>query len=301
MGDFEDEEPESLSTRDSFDSSSLTTTASKKIAPTLNISSPTAASLMLMHARKQSSSFIGLSPAQERDQTRQLKREATAQSPSHSTVIKNTLAKATASDIANLKRPPGARSDSDSERVNVRMMSMLHVRDVLQNGVTVDLKSHITTESAVKVMVLRDQTINAPTWQTLADNYLQVWKFKYFIRIDIERTPLGSLGGLIFANKLSKASVKLVHLNLNGAKVGGQAIRAILQALFEAGCAPWLRRLELQDNEISMACDSFAYVGKFVNLRALDVSHNCFTLDTPGQVRMLEEGLSPLSQLQVCI
>ncbi|KAJ1434426.1 hypothetical protein B484DRAFT_394021 [Ochromonadaceae sp. CCMP2298] len=235
--------------------------------------------------RKQQS--LSSSAAQEREQVRQQRRALS---------IYYTRPRTSSSYNAYMTLPPALRVDT-GRHVNTRRVDVQHVAQLLAEGrVTVDLPLHMTTESAVKVLLLRDATLSTPTISYIFDSLLQPWKFQHYIRIDIERTYLGPEGGSLLAHKLS-APLSLVHLNLNGARVGGQAVRAILQALAQSG-ANSLRRLELQDNEITLACDSFAYVGKFPHLRALDVSHNCFTLDTPGQLRILEAGLAPLSQLQ---
>lgn len=71
----------------------------------------------------------------------------------------------------------------------------------------------------------------------------------------------------MLSDKFANALVNLVHLNLTGCQIGGQGVRSVLQSLVESGATHSLLRLDLQDNNISLASDSFGFVGQFTNLR----------------------------------
>jgi hypothetical protein len=71
----------------------------------------------------------------------------------------------------------------------------------------------------------------------------------------------------MLSEKFSNAPINLVHLNLSGCQIGGQGVRLVLQSLVESGAADSLLRLDLQNNNISLASDSFAFVGQLTKLR----------------------------------
>lgn len=72
----------------------------------------------------------------------------------------------------------------------------------------------------------------------------------------------------MLSEKLSKAaSLNLIHVNLGDCQIGGQGVRLILQSMLEGGGAGSLLRLDLQSNNVSLASESFSFVGQFANLR----------------------------------
>ncbi len=66
---------------------------------------------------------------------------------------------------------------------------------------------------------------------------------------------------------------------LGGNPIGDMGISKILNGIFKAGGAKKLLRLELKKCNIVFATESMTILAKFLNLRALDLSDNCITLD----------------------
>jgi hypothetical protein len=71
----------------------------------------------------------------------------------------------------------------------------------------------------------------------------------------------------MLSERFAAAQVNLVHLNLTGCQIGGQGLRLLLQSLLQSDAAESLMRLDLQNNNISLASESFAFIGQFTNLR----------------------------------
>jgi hypothetical protein len=71
----------------------------------------------------------------------------------------------------------------------------------------------------------------------------------------------------MLSERFAAATVNLVHLNLTGCQIGGQGVRLLLQSLLQSDAAESLVRLDLQNNNISLASESFAFIGQFTNLR----------------------------------
>lgn len=163
--------------------------------------------------------------------------------------------------------------------------------------VLIDLATHLSAESGVKFFSLRNRKINASIFEYIATHYFKPWQMANLLRIDIVGMRLGPSGANVLSGLFSKCC-RLVHLSLNGWHMGGAGLKKVLSAIIEGGGSEHLLRLELQENDITIALESFALIGEFSNLRALDLSKNCFTLDTTTQCRTFIAAISPLKKLQ---
>ncbi len=167
------------------------------------------------------------------------------------------------------KKPTLTRINSQKRQVNLRVLPVLNFNQYIgeYGAVTIDLATHLSAESAVQVFSLRDRSISVPTFQNVVDHYFKPWHFDHLVRIDIVNINIGPNGARMLSEKFAKAAVQLVHLNLTGCQIGGQGLRLILKALVDGDSTENLLRLDLQNNNISLASDSFSYIGHFTNLR----------------------------------
>ena len=167
------------------------------------------------------------------------------------------------------KKPTLTRINSQKRQVNLRVLPVLNFNQYIgeYGAVTIDLATHLSAESAVQVFSLRDRSISVPTFQNVVDHYFKPWHFDHLVRIDIININIGPNGARMLSEKFAKAAVQLVHLNLTGCQIGGQGLRLILKALVDGESTENLLRLDLQNNNISLASDSFSYIGYFTNLR----------------------------------
>lgn len=166
-------------------------------------------------------------------------------------------------------KPVLTRINSLKRRVNLRNLPVLNFNQYVGEfgEITIDLATHLSAESAVKVFSFKDRNVSLPTFQEIVDHYFKPWHFEFLIRIDIVGVNIGAFGARMLSEKLSNAMVGLIHLNLSGCQIGGQGVRLVLQGIIDGDGCESLMRLDLRDNNISLASDSFAYIGKFINLR----------------------------------
>lgn len=166
-------------------------------------------------------------------------------------------------------KPMLTRINSQKRRVNLRNLPVLNFNQYVgeYGEVTIDLATHLSAESAVKVFSFKNRNVSLPTFQSIVDHYFKPWHFEHLIRIDIVGINIGPFGARMLSEKLACSMVGLIHLNLSGCQIGGQGVRLVLQGIIDGDGCESLMRLDLRDNNISLASDSFAYIGKFVNLR----------------------------------
>jgi len=136
-----------------------------------------------------------------------------------------------------------------------------------KGDVTIDLVTHLSSQSAVFIFILRDEELSFHVLQNIADNYFKPWQFNYLIRIDLSQVKLGSTGALILSEKFSKAHVQVIHLNLNGCKLTGRGLKLVLTGLIQGKGSGDLIRLDLQDNDIFLSGDSVNLLQHFTSLR----------------------------------
>lgn len=136
-----------------------------------------------------------------------------------------------------------------------------------KGDVMIDLVTHLSSQSAVFIFILRNETLSFHVLQSIADNYFKPWQFHYLIRIDLSQVKLGSTGALILSEKFSKAHVQVIHLNLNGCKLTGRGLKLILTGLIQGKGAEDLIRLDLQDNDLFLSGDSINLLRHFISLR----------------------------------
>jgi hypothetical protein len=136
-----------------------------------------------------------------------------------------------------------------------------------KGDVMIDLVTHLSSQSAVFIFILRNETLSFHVLQSIADNYFKPWQFHYLIRIDLSQVKLGSTGALILSEKFSKAHVQVIHLNLNGCKLTGRGLKLILTGLIQGKGAGDLIRLDLQDNDLFLSGDSVNLLRHFTSLR----------------------------------
>lgn len=75
-------------------------------------------------------------------------------------------------------------------------------------------------------------------------------------------------------------------------------ISKILKSIIKAGSAKKLLRLDVKRCNIVFATESIMVLAKFSNLRALDLSDNCITLDTPSSKNTAANIFSELTMLE---
>ena len=85
---------------------------------------------------------------------------------------------------------------------------------------------------------------------------------------------------------------------LGGNPIGDMGISKILNAIFKAGSAKKLLRLELKKCNIVFATESMSTLAKCSNLRALDLSDNCITLDIKSSRSTATDVFSELTLLE---
>ena len=136
-----------------------------------------------------------------------------------------------------------------------------------KGDVMIDLVTHLSSQSAVFIFILRNETLSFHVLQSIADNYFKPWQFHYLIRIDLSQVKLGSTGALILSEKFSKAHVQVIHLNLNGCKLTGRGLKLILTGLIQGKGAGDLIRFDLQDNDLFLSGDSVNLLRHFTSLR----------------------------------
>eukprot|EP01034_Spumella_vulgaris_P021698 gene21698-27749_t len=163
---------------------------------------------------------------------------------------------------------------------------------------TLDLTTHLTAETVVKYFSLRNTCISPKSLQYVVDNYMKPWQLEQMVRIDIDgNASLAIAGAKVLSGKLSHCC-RLVHLNVSGLGMGDTGLRHVLAAIVKGQGQLCLLRLDISSNGITMVSDSFALLGQLCNLRALDISKNCFTLDTLSQRISFTACLAPLTSLQ---
>lgn len=181
-------------------------------------------------------------------------------------------------------------------RVN-DMMDLSHL--VNKNGVfEMDLASTLSCENAVKYLRLRSTRIAAKSFQKVVDHFLKTWQLEKLIRLDLnDNLTLATAGAKVLSSKLN-ACCRLIHLNLSNCNIGDIGFRSLMSAVLNGGGVSFLLRLDLSGNGVTMVSDSFALIGQFFNLRALDLSHNKITLDTRAQGQLFLQSMSQLTQLE---
>ena len=132
--------------------------------------------------------------------------------------------------------------------------------------VMIDCATHLSSESGVKFFSMRDRSINAATFEYIAANYFKPWQMANLLRIDLARLNLGPPAATVLQNHFSKCC-QLIHLNLNGMRIGGAGLKKVLEGIIQGGGVEHILRLELQGNDITIALESFSLIGKFSNLR----------------------------------
>lgn len=91
----------------------------------------------------------------------------------------------------------------------------------------------------------------------------------------------------------------LIELNVNGMKLGDSGLQCLLQGIIQGGGHEIMQSLKLQHNDITMATNAISFLGHFLELKSLDLSHNMFTLDTHAQTKFFTEALEGLISLEV--
>jgi len=222
-------------------------------------------------ASKQTRLLAAQSRVQERiDLKEKLEREANkALSGSQSSKTLHFGSGTEGSKMTLTKKPTLTRINSQKRQVNLRTLPVLNFNQYIgeYGQVTIDLATHLSAESAVNLFSFRDRAVSIQTFQNIVDHYFKPWHFDYLVRIDITGINIGPNGARMLSEKFARAKVQMVHLNLTGCQIGGQGLRLILKALVESNGTENLLRLDLQNNGISLASDSFSYIGHFTNLK----------------------------------
>ncbi len=152
---------------------------------------------------------------------------------------------------------------------NCRVTQVLVLNEfVNKHGVfTLDLTTHLTAETVVKYLALRDTRIAPKSFQYVADNYMKPWQLEQMVRVDIDgNAALGIPGAKILSSKLATCC-RLVHLNVSGLGMGDTGLRHILAAIVRGKGQLCLLRLDIGGNSITMVSDSFALLAQLTNLR----------------------------------
>lgn len=63
--------------------------------------------------------------------------------------------------------------------------------------VTIDLLSHLSTQSAINIFSLRSQLLSLHMFQYIVNSYFKPWHFDHLIRIDIINISLGAVGNFM--------------------------------------------------------------------------------------------------------
>jgi ribosome-associated translation inhibitor RaiA len=172
--------------------------------------------------------------------------------------------------------------------------------------------------SPVNAIALRGLTLTTKALTDLADRFLKPWQVDLLLKADFSDTHLDNVAVSLLAPRFSVAC-HLMHLNVSCCRLGEVGTKELLEALNEGGASQTLLRIDLKQNNITMATDALFSLSKFPRLRwvskiaclfvkkivglllvcrALDLSLNYITLDVRRQQDFFFSVMLPLRELR---
>jgi hypothetical protein len=84
-------------------------------------------------------------------------------------------------------KPQLTRVNSQKRKVNVRALPVLDFNQYVgeYGQVTIEMATHLSAESAVKVFSFKNKPVSLPTFEEIVAHYFKPWHFDYLVRIDI--------------------------------------------------------------------------------------------------------------------
>jgi hypothetical protein len=150
------------------------------------------------------------------------------------------------------------------------------------------------SDASVKYLSMKNGNATLNALDIMVKTYCNKWQLEYMKILQLMGNPRLSSKGAELVGKALQANCKLIHLNLNGMKIGDSGLKYILEGIVEGGGEEHMIRMDLKDNRITIAMNPFRLLGRFVNLRFLDLSKNSFTLDKESQWDSFYHGIFPL-------
>eukprot|EP01038_Epipyxis_sp_PR26KG_P006647 gene6647-9123_t len=192
------------------------------------------------------------------------------------------------------------QKNNQNYQINNRLTQILDLKssiDPSSGNFTIDLSTHLSVQKLNLIISLSNSNISLKTFEEFINNYLNNWQLESIIKLDLSYIHLGLPGSILLSSKLQLKS-NLIHINFNDFHLGDMGLKKVLSAMIQANGQDHLLRLDLINNDITIATNAFGLLQYFTNLRFLDVSKNGFSLDTSMQQKTFAEGLLNLHSLE---
>jgi hypothetical protein len=157
-----------------------------------------------------------------------------------------------------------------------------------------NLSDSLIAESSVKYLSVKNGNATLNSLDIILKTYCKEWQLEYMKILQLMGNPRLSTKGAELVGKALQANCKLIHLNLNGMKIGDGGLKSILEGIIEGGGEKHMIRMDLKENNITIAMNTFRLVGRLINLKFLDLGKNSFTLDKESQWDSFYNGIYPL-------
>jgi hypothetical protein len=148
-----------------------------------------------------------------------------------------------------------------------------------------------------EIVTMRNASMNSTALQSIVAVHFDKERIKKIRCLDLSNTVLDLACCKLLASSFRSHCV-IQQLNLNDCSVGEKGIIEMLDGLSEGGATESLIRLDLCNNRLVLSGASSRLLGRFYNLRNLNLSRNNITLDIKRQQKLFYDMLRPLYNLE---
>ena len=163
-----------------------------------------------------------------------------------------------------------------------------------------NVESRRSQDILVDALVLENSDISPKDFELACHRYLgsSAEQLNMLRKIQISGNSRLNAGSADILGSYFQRRFNLVHLNISNNNFGDIGCSKLFTGIVASGGALQLRRLEMSGTNVVLAVSGMATLSKFTELRALDMSCNCITLDISMSKRTILNILDNLTNLE---
>lgn len=171
--------------------------------------------------------------------------------------------------LGQFSRPNTSADKGHSSQKRHRIVPYLNVAKFVNDDgdLVMDMSNNLIAESSIQYLTMREGKANLRALQQVVKLFFKEWQVEYMKILDLSGNPgLQSTAARLISQAIN-VTCNVVHFNFNQAGIGDAGLKMLLNGIIQGKGARHVLRLDLQENQITMASDAMSLLSSFKKLK----------------------------------